>query len=158
MQAQTRHMPDRTPGGLFLPENGALMDDVPQLPPMAHPSEPAGAGLLIDSGFSSGYLVTDPAHWLAILEQPRLFVQDRALDVGDLIQPMEVAAHKGSAIVIVAPALTVEARAFVIINKLRGTVLASAVETQRTHEIIACSASHAHITRVTSGVRTTLFE
>ncbi len=151
-------MAERTPGGLFLPENGELMDDVAVLPPHARPTEPAGAGLLIDSGFSSGYLVTDPEHWLAILEQPRLFVQDRALDVSDLIAPMEVAAHKRAAIVIVAPALTVFARAFIIINKLRGTVVASAIETQRIQEIVAYSARHAHITRVTSGVRTTLFE
>lgn len=134
------------------------MDDVPVLPPLAKPIEPSGSGLLIDSGFSSGYLVTDAEDWLAILELPRLFVQNRALDVSDLIAPMEVAAHKGAAIVIVAPALTVEARAFIIINKLRGTVLACAIETQRTQEIVAYSASHAHITRVTSGVRTTLIE
>lgn len=151
-------MAERTPGGLYLPENGALMDDVPVLPPGARPVEPAGPGLLIDSGFSSGHLVTDVAHWLAILEQPRLFVQDRALDVADLIAPMEVAAHKGVAIVIVAQALTVHARAFIIINKLRGTILASSIETQRTQEIVAYSARHAHITRVTSGVRTTLIE
>ena len=151
-------MPERTPGGLFLPENTQLMDDQPVLPPMTIPVEPSGTGMLIDSGFSSGYLVTDPEHWLAILEQPRLFVQDRALDVADLIEPMEVAAHKGAALVIVAPALTVMARAFIIVNKLRGTIAASSIETHRTHEIVAYSASHAHITRVTSGVRTTLFE
>jgi hypothetical protein len=151
-------VPERTPGGLFLPDEAALMDDVPVLPAFAKPVEPGGDGLLIDSGFSSGYLVTDPEHWLAILEQPRLFIQDRALDVADLIEPLEVAAHKASPIVVIAPALTVRARAFVIINKLRGTIQASAIETQRTAEILAYSSRHAHIRLVTSGVRTSLIE
>jgi hypothetical protein len=151
-------VPERTPGGLFLPDVTALMDDVPELPPFAKPVEPAGSGLLIDSGFSSGYQVTDPEHWLAILDEPRLFIQDRALDVADLIAPLEVAAHKAVPIVVIAPALTVEARAFLIINKLRGTLLASSIETQRTAEILAYSSRHAHIRRVTSGVRTSLIE
>ena len=134
------------------------MDDQPAPPPFAKPVEPAGDGLLIDAGFVSGYLVTDPEHWLAILEQPRLFIQDRALDLADLIAPLEVAAHKASPIVIIAPALTVRARAFVIVNKLRGTLNASVIETQRIAEIVAYSSRHAHIRRVTSGVRTSLIE
>ena len=134
------------------------MDDVPLLPPFATPVEPAGDGLWIDSGFSSAYFVTDPDHWLAILDEPRLFIQDRALDVADLIEPVEVAAHKASPIVVIAPALTVRARALLIINKLRGVVLASAIETQLIAEIRAYSSRHAHIRRVTSGVRTSLIE
>ena len=151
-------MDDRTPSGLFLPDDSALMDDHPLPPPFANPSEPFGTGLIIDSGFASAYLVTDPEKWQAVLERPRLFVEDRALDVVDLIEPLEMAMHKASPIVIVAPALTVRARALVIINKLRGTIIASVIETQRTAEVLAYSASHAHITRVSSGVRSSMIE
>ena len=151
-------MPDKTPGGLILPEETELMDEQPVMPAFAKPVEPGGDGLLIDAGFASAYFVTDPEHWLAILEQPRLFIQDRALDLADLIAPLEVAAHKASPIVIIAPALTVKARAFVIINKLRGTLSASVIETQRIAEIVAYSSRHAHILRLTSGVRTSLIE
>ncbi len=151
-------MEARTPSGLFLPDNNVLMDDQPRLPPSAKPREPSGAGLLVDSGFSSAYLVTDPEAWQAVLEQPRLFIQDRALDVDDLIEPLEVAMHKAAPIVIVAPALTVRARALVIVNKLRGTIIASAIETQLIAEILAYSSSHGHIKRVTSGARSSLIE
>ncbi|MEO8550419.1 MAG: hypothetical protein ABI678_10610 [Kofleriaceae bacterium] len=151
-------MTERTPGGLFLPDDSALMDDVPVLPAFAKPIEPVGAGLRLDSGFVSAYLVTDPEQWLAILEAPRLFIQDRALDVADLIAPLEIAAHKASPIVVIAPALTARARALVIINKLRGVLFASAIETQLTAEVLAYSSRHAHITRVTSGTHTSLIE
>ena len=134
------------------------MDHQPVLPPFAKPVEPGGDGLLIDAGFASAYLVTDAEHRLAVLEQPRLFIQDRPLDLPDLIAPLEVAAHKASPIVVIAPALTVRARAFVIINKLRGTLNASVIETQRIAEILAYSSRHAHIRLVTSGVRTSLIE
>ena len=134
------------------------MDDQPQLPPFANPREPFGTGLIIDSGFVSAYLVTDPETWQAVLEGPRLLIENRALDVADLIEPLEIAMHKAAPIVIIAPALTVRARALVIINKLRGTIAASVIETQRTAEVLAYSASHAHITRVSSGVRTSMIE
>jgi hypothetical protein len=149
---------ERTAGGLILPDDATLMEDVPPLPPFAKPIEPVGAGLRIDSGFSSAYFVTDPEQWLAILDQPRLFIQDRALDLEDLIAPLEVAAHKAAPIVVIAPALTVRARALLIINKLRGVLFASAIETQLTAEVLAYSSRHGHITRVSSGVHTSLVE
>ncbi|MFT3693371.1 MAG: hypothetical protein QM831_09555 [Kofleriaceae bacterium] len=150
-------MPERY-GGLFLPDDDNLMDQPPALPPIASPVEPTGEGLLIDSGFSSAYLVTDVERWQAILENPQLLIEDRPLDVQDLLQPLETAAHKAVPFVVIAPALTVRARALLIINKLRGIVYASAIETQLIGDVLAYTSRVPHVRRVTSGQRSSLVQ
>lgn len=149
-------MPERTSGGLFLPDDAALAMAAPALPAFARPVEPSGDGFRIDAGFASPYLVTDPERWLAELDQPRVRIADHALDTGDLVDDLEAAARDAHAILIVAPALSAAARALLVVNKLRGILFASAIET-------ACGPDLAHYlngrevaTRAISGTRSTL--
>jgi hypothetical protein len=149
-------MPERTAGGLFLPDAEALAMKSGEMPPFAKPVEPTGDGLVIEAGFSSSYLITDAENWWAELDRPSVLIAERALDVADLIAPLEAAAQAARPIAIVAFGVSPEARAFVVINKLRGFFTATVVETTRTAEVASYLGSD-QARRVVSGVHTTLF-
>ena len=97
----TGYVPERTPGGLFLPDHDALAMAAPALPPFARPIEPSGDGFQIDAGFASPYFVTDPERWVAELDQPHVRIAERTLATGDLLDDLEAAAREARPILIV---------------------------------------------------------
>ena len=149
-------MPERTAGGLFLPDADAVAMKSGEMPAFAKPVEPSGDGLVIEAGFASSYLITDPQNWWVELDRPSVLIAECALEVADLIAPLEAAALAARPIAIVAFGVSPEARAFVVINKLRGIIYATIVETTRTAEVASYLGGD-QARRVVSGVTTTLF-
>lgn len=163
-------MPERTAGGLFLPGAEALALPDAVAPPFARPMEPAGAGFVIDSGFASGYFVTDPEKWIAELEEPLALIVNRAIEeTSELIPILELVARDGRPLFIVAPGLALEPLALLVVNKLRGILLhVDAIETKRIVDVAQVLGSKIHDSanvtiadlvtakRVASGARTTL--
>jgi hypothetical protein len=148
-------VPDRTAGGLFLPDPEALAMQPGEAPPFATPIEPPAEGLVLDAGFASPYFITDPENWWAELDRPRVHFFDHEVVVDELIAPLEAAAEKAEAVLVVAPSLSAPARAFMVINKLRGIIFASAIETTRADELRAHLGGKDVARRVRSGRATT---
>jgi hypothetical protein len=130
-------MPERTSGGLFLPDPEALAMEAGPPPPFANPVEPPTEGVVLDCGFASPFFVTDVEHWWAELHDARVHVFEGELVIDQLIEPLERAAQEARAVLIIAPSLSVPARQFMVINKLRGIINASAIATARGAEVLA---------------------
>ncbi|MFT3710810.1 MAG: hypothetical protein QM817_24565 [Archangium sp.] len=142
-------MTERTSGGLFLPDAEALALEPGPMPPFAKPVEPPAEGLVLACGFASPFLITDPENWWAELHDARVHVFAGEVSIDQLISPLEEAAREARAVLIVAPVISVPARQFIVINKLRGIINASAIETTRGGEL------GSHVKRVRSGRTTT---
>lgn len=147
-------MPERTSGGLFLPDPEALAMESGPPPPFANPIEPPSEGLVLDAGFASPFLITDAENWWAELHDAHVHVFDSELVIDQLISPLEDAAREARAVLIIAPSISVPARQFIVINKLRGIINASAIATSRGAEVLAF-VKHGVALRVRSGQRTT---
>lgn len=79
-------------------------------------------GMQFDNGYISPYMVTDPAHMIAEMENPKILVTDRKItsiqEVLPLIEKLVQAGKKD--IVIIAEDVEGEALATFVLNKLRG--------------------------------------
>src|SRR3990170_2666156 len=86
-------------------------------------------GMQFDRGYLSPYFVTDPERMEVILEDPYILIHEKKIsNMKDLLPLLEQIARSGKPLVIVAEEVEGEALATLVVNKLRGTLNASAVK------------------------------
>ena len=86
-------------------------------------------GMQFDRGYLSPYFVTDPERMEVILEDPYILIHEKKIaNMKDLLPLLEQIARSGKPLLIVAEDVEGEALATLVVNKLRGTLNASAVK------------------------------
>jgi chaperonin GroEL len=86
-------------------------------------------GMQFDRGYLSPYFVTDPERMEVILEDPFILIHEKKIsNMKDLLPLLEQIARSGKPLLIVAEEVEGEALATLVVNKLRGTLNASAVK------------------------------
>jgi chaperonin GroEL len=86
-------------------------------------------GMQFDRGFLSAYFVTDPKRMECVLEDPFLLLYDKKIShLNDLLPLLEQVAKSGQPLLAVAEEVDGDALATLVVNKLRGTLLAAAVK------------------------------
>jgi chaperonin GroEL len=86
-------------------------------------------GMQFDRGYLSPYFVTDPERMEVILEDPYILIHEKKITImKDLLPLLEQIARSGKPLLIVAEEVEGEALATLVVNKLRGTLNASAVK------------------------------
>jgi chaperonin GroEL len=86
-------------------------------------------GLQFDRGYVSPYFVTDAEKMEAVLDDPRILLTDRKINVmKDLLPLLEQVAQTGAAVLFVAEDVEGEALATLVVNKIRGSLRCAAVK------------------------------
>ncbi len=86
-------------------------------------------GMQIDRGYLSPYFVTNPERMEAVLEEPLILIHEKKISaLRDLLPLLETVAREGKPLLIIAEDVEGEALATLVVNKLRGTLNASAVK------------------------------
>jgi chaperonin GroEL len=86
-------------------------------------------GLQFDRGYLSPYFITDAEKMEAVIEDARVLLTDRKLNVmKDLLPILEQIARAGEALLVIAEDVEGEALATLVVNKLRGTLKCVAVK------------------------------
>jgi chaperonin GroEL len=86
-------------------------------------------GMQFDRGYLSPYFVTDPERMEVVLENPVILIHEKKISsMKDLLPVLEQVARLGRPLLIVAEDIEGEALATLVVNKLRGTLQASAVK------------------------------
>ena len=86
-------------------------------------------GMQFDKGFLSPYFMTDPDRQEAVLENPYiLFNQSKITAVSDLLPLLEKVMQTNRPLLIVAEDIEGEALATLVVNKIRGTFVSTAVK------------------------------
>jgi chaperonin GroEL len=86
-------------------------------------------GMQFDRGYLSPYFVTDPERMEAVLEDPYILIHEKKISsMKDLLPLLEQVARAGKPLIIIAEDVEGEALATLVVNKLRGTLNASAVK------------------------------
>jgi chaperonin GroEL len=86
-------------------------------------------GLQFDRGYLSPYFITDAEKMEAVVEDARVLLTDRKLNVmKDLLPILEQIARSGESLVIIAEDVEGEALATLVVNKLRGSLKCVAVK------------------------------
>jgi chaperonin GroEL len=86
-------------------------------------------GMQFDRGYLSPYFVTDPERMEVILEEPYILIHEKKIsNMKDLLPLLEQIARSGKPLLIVAEEVEGEALATLVVNKLRGTLNATAVK------------------------------
>jgi chaperonin GroEL len=86
-------------------------------------------GMQFDKGYLSPYMVTDPQHMEAVLDDPYILVANQKIGaVKDLLPVLEQVIQAGRPLLIVAEDVEGESLATIVVNKLRGTFQAVAVK------------------------------
>ncbi len=86
-------------------------------------------GMRFDRGYLSPYFVTDQARMECILEQPYILVHDKRIGtLKDLLPILDKVAQEGRPLLVIAEDVDGEALATLVVNKLRGALLAVAVK------------------------------
>jgi chaperonin GroEL len=86
-------------------------------------------GMQFDRGYLSAYFVTDPARMEVVLEHPCVLIHEKRISaMKDLLPVLELVAHAGRPLLIVAEEIEGEALATLVVNKLRGTIQVAAVK------------------------------
>jgi len=86
-------------------------------------------GMQFDKGYISPYFVTDQDRMEAVLEDPYiLLAQQKISTVRDLLPVLEKVLQSGKALLIVGEDIEGEALATLVVNRIRGTLKASAVK------------------------------
>ena len=86
-------------------------------------------GMQFDRGYLSPYFVTDPERMEVHLEDPYILIHEKKIsNMKDLLPLLEHIARSGKPLLIVAEEVEGEALATLVVNKLRGTLNASAVK------------------------------
>lgn len=86
-------------------------------------------GLQFDRGFLSAYFVTNPEKMQVALEQPLILIHDRKISqLNDFLPLLEEIVKRGSPFLVIADDVDGEALATLVVNKLRGALLAAAVK------------------------------
>lgn len=126
-------MSERTPGGLFLVDD-ATRDELARpviRPPFAQPRPiPSfSTGRRVNVHLASEYFITDAEGWLVELDAPALLLAPAAItEVAPLVTVLEACAREARPIAIGAPAIGLDVLAFLVVNKLRGTLACAAFE------------------------------
>src|SRR5437899_2215215 len=85
-------------------------------------------GMRFDRGYLSPYFVTDPERMEVVLENPYILIYEKKISsMKDLLPILEKIAQQGAPLVIIAEEVEGEALATLVVNKLRGTLKAAAV-------------------------------
>jgi chaperonin GroEL len=86
-------------------------------------------GMQFDRGYLSPYFVTDPERMEVVLEDAYILIHEKKIsNMKDLLPVLEQIAKVGKPLLIVAEDIEGEALATLVVNKLRGTLHASAVK------------------------------
>src|SRR5512145_2292758 len=86
-------------------------------------------GMQFDRGYLSPYFVTDPERMEVILEDPYILTHEKKIsNMKDLLPLLEQIARSSKPLLIVAEEVEGEALATLVVNKLRGTLHATAVK------------------------------
>ncbi|OFV90627.1 MAG: chaperonin GroL [Acidobacteria bacterium RIFCSPLOWO2_12_FULL_65_11] len=86
-------------------------------------------GMQFDRGYLSPYFVTDPERMECVLENPVILIHEKKISsMKDLLPVLEQVARLGRPLLIIAEDIEGEALATLVVNKLRGTLQASAVK------------------------------
>jgi chaperonin GroEL len=86
-------------------------------------------GMQFDRGYLSPYFVTDPERMEVSLDEPYILINEKKIsNMRDMLPLLEQVAKMGRPLLIVAEDVEGEALATLVVNKLRGTLNASAVK------------------------------
>src|SRR5438477_374711 len=86
-------------------------------------------GMQFDRGYLSPYFVTNPERMEVVLENPTILTHEKKLSsLKDLLPILEKVAQSGRPLLIIAEDVEGEARATIVVNKLRGTIQVAAVK------------------------------
>src|SRR5688572_6365907 len=86
-------------------------------------------GMQFDRGYLSPYFVTDPERMEVVLDNPVILIHEKKISsMKDLLPLLELVAHAGRPLLIVAEDLEGDALATLVVNKLRGTIKVAAVK------------------------------
>jgi chaperonin GroEL len=86
-------------------------------------------GMQFDRGYLSPYFVTDPERMEVSLDEPYILIHEKKIsNMRDMLPLLEQVAKMGKPLLIVAEDVEGEALATLVVNKLRGTLNASAVK------------------------------
>src|SRR5579884_2775924 len=86
-------------------------------------------GMQFDRGYISPYMVTDPTHMEAVLENPYILITDKKISaIADILPALEKLVNVSKTILLVAEDIEGEALATLVVNKLRGTLNVLAVK------------------------------
>jgi chaperonin GroEL len=86
-------------------------------------------GMQFDRGYISPYMVTNPDKMECILEDPFILIYEKKISVmKDFLPVLERIAQQGKPLLVIAEEVEGEALATIVVNKLRGTLMAAAVK------------------------------
>ncbi|HEX3111578.1 MAG TPA: chaperonin GroEL [Thermoanaerobaculia bacterium] len=86
-------------------------------------------GMQFDRGFLSAYFVTNPEKVEVVLEPARILLYDKRIsNLDDLLPLLQELAREATPLLVIAEDVEGEALATLVINKLRGVLLAAAVK------------------------------
>jgi len=86
-------------------------------------------GMQFDKGYLSPYFITDPERQECVLENAQILIHEKKIsNLKDLLPLLEGVAKSGKPLLIIAEDVEGEALATLVVNKLRGTLNASAVK------------------------------
>jgi chaperonin GroEL len=86
-------------------------------------------GMQFDRGYLSPYFVTDPERMEVVLENPFILLHEKRISaMRDLLPVLELVAQAGRPLLVIAEDVEGEALATLVVNKLRGTIKATAVK------------------------------
>ena len=86
-------------------------------------------GMQFDKGYISPYFVTDAERMEVVFEEPYILIQEEKISaVADLLPVLEKVASTRRPLVIIAEDVDGEALATLVVNKIRGVLLAAAVK------------------------------
>src|SRR5450432_1298511 len=86
-------------------------------------------GMQFDRGYLSPYFITDPDRMEVVLEDPYILIHEKKIsNMKDLLPVLEQIARSGKPLLIIAEEVEGEALATLVVNKLRGTLNATAVK------------------------------
>ena len=86
-------------------------------------------GMRFDKGYISPYFVTDPERMEAVLDEPYiLLVSSKITAVRDIVPVLEKVMQAGRPMLILAEDVVGEALATLVVNKIRGTFVSTAVK------------------------------
>ncbi len=86
-------------------------------------------GMQFDKGYISPYMVTDPERMEAVFEDPLILIYEKKISAAaDLIPLLEKIAGSRRPLVIIAEDVDGDALATLVVNKIRGTLIAIAVK------------------------------
>src|SRR5688572_1586615 len=86
-------------------------------------------GMRFDRGYMSPYFITDPERMEVVLEDPYILIYEKKISaIHDLLPILQKSAQTGRPLLIICEEVEGEALATLVVNKLRGTLKASAVK------------------------------